>query len=437
MCSSWDAVRTRTFASCTGARRSRCCPAKKTSASCRSRRRRAGGRSSRSAAAARSKRWCAGETGVLVDESTPEAFADGIARALDHRFDAGVIRRHAEALQPRALRRRDDRGHRRHRGAGCVVNRHNRLLVTFHVLSDAHARRDRVHHRLRAAVPQRLISGLIPITKGMPPLQQYINVLPFIAVARAARLPAPGAVPPAARPLARRRLLRRLRRQHPRGRVRHRRDVVRADLLRDRPRRGSAARSRSRSRSGRSSWSSTSMLTFASRELVREAARAPLARRHRPQANPDCGLGRAGPPGRRQDPRAPRARLSDRRLRRRQGRRRSPRLPRPAAARHDRRGRRHREPRGDRPPLRRAAARAARPDAAADREHQPRVRRRQGGAGPAPGHRAARAPRGSRRRPGHQHQRRPAPGLQRDRQARDRHRDLQPPRSSRWPSRSG
>src|SRR6478609_7385338 len=27
-----------------------------------------------------------------------------------------------------------------------------------------------------------LISSLIPITKGMPPLQQYINVLPFIAI---------------------------------------------------------------------------------------------------------------------------------------------------------------------------------------------------------------------------------------------------------------
>jgi glycosyltransferase involved in cell wall biosynthesis len=38
----------------------------------------------------------AGETGILVDESTPEAFADGVTRALSHRFDAGAIRRHAE-----------------------------------------------------------------------------------------------------------------------------------------------------------------------------------------------------------------------------------------------------------------------------------------------------------------------------------------------------
>ncbi len=38
----------------------------------------------------------AGETGVLVDEPSPDAFAAGIADALDRRFDRGAIRRHAE-----------------------------------------------------------------------------------------------------------------------------------------------------------------------------------------------------------------------------------------------------------------------------------------------------------------------------------------------------
>jgi glycosyltransferase involved in cell wall biosynthesis len=38
----------------------------------------------------------AGETGVLVDEATPEAFAAGIAEALTRRFDPEGIRRHAE-----------------------------------------------------------------------------------------------------------------------------------------------------------------------------------------------------------------------------------------------------------------------------------------------------------------------------------------------------
>jgi glycosyltransferase involved in cell wall biosynthesis len=37
-----------------------------------------------------------GETGVLVDEPTPDAFAQGIRRALDCPFDATRIRRHAE-----------------------------------------------------------------------------------------------------------------------------------------------------------------------------------------------------------------------------------------------------------------------------------------------------------------------------------------------------
>ena len=35
------------------------------------------------------------ETGLLVDEPTPAAFADAVRRAIDHRFDPAVIRRHA------------------------------------------------------------------------------------------------------------------------------------------------------------------------------------------------------------------------------------------------------------------------------------------------------------------------------------------------------
>jgi glycosyltransferase involved in cell wall biosynthesis len=37
-----------------------------------------------------------GETGILVAESTATAFADGIRRAIDRRFDPALIRRHAE-----------------------------------------------------------------------------------------------------------------------------------------------------------------------------------------------------------------------------------------------------------------------------------------------------------------------------------------------------
>ena len=62
-----------------------------------------------------------------------------------------------------------------------MVNRHNRLLVTFHVASDALLG---VSAFLLAYVLRfhTNVSSLIPITKGIPPLQQYVNVLPFIAV---------------------------------------------------------------------------------------------------------------------------------------------------------------------------------------------------------------------------------------------------------------
>jgi Undecaprenyl-phosphate glucose phosphotransferase len=55
--------------------------------------------------------------------------------------------------------------------------RHNRLLVAFHVVTD-------ILLGLSAfllAYALRFYSGLIPITRGLPPLHQYINLLPFVA----------------------------------------------------------------------------------------------------------------------------------------------------------------------------------------------------------------------------------------------------------------
>lgn len=56
--------------------------------------------------------------------------------------------------------------------------RHNRLLVIFHVISDAFL--GLAAFILAYAI--RFHSGLIPITRGLPPLRQYLNVLPFIAI---------------------------------------------------------------------------------------------------------------------------------------------------------------------------------------------------------------------------------------------------------------
>jgi Undecaprenyl-phosphate glucose phosphotransferase len=59
-----------------------------------------------------------------------------------------------------------------------MVKRHNRLLVAFHVATDAAL--GMVAFVLAYVI--RFESGLIPITRGYPPLEQYLNVLPFIAL---------------------------------------------------------------------------------------------------------------------------------------------------------------------------------------------------------------------------------------------------------------
>ena len=56
--------------------------------------------------------------------------------------------------------------------------RHNRLLVTFHVVSDALLGLT----AFLVAYALRFHTGLLPVPKGMPPLRQYVNVLPFILV---------------------------------------------------------------------------------------------------------------------------------------------------------------------------------------------------------------------------------------------------------------
>jgi Undecaprenyl-phosphate glucose phosphotransferase len=59
-----------------------------------------------------------------------------------------------------------------------MVKRHNRLLVAFHVATDAVL--GMVAFLVAYAV--RFDAELIPVTRGYPPLEQYLNVLPFIAI---------------------------------------------------------------------------------------------------------------------------------------------------------------------------------------------------------------------------------------------------------------
>jgi exopolysaccharide biosynthesis polyprenyl glycosylphosphotransferase len=58
-----------------------------------------------------------------------------------------------------------------------VVRRHNALLVTIYVLADAFF----ASAAFLIAFVIRFESGLVPVTKGYPPLAQYIGMLPFVA----------------------------------------------------------------------------------------------------------------------------------------------------------------------------------------------------------------------------------------------------------------
>jgi lipopolysaccharide/colanic/teichoic acid biosynthesis glycosyltransferase len=59
-----------------------------------------------------------------------------------------------------------------------MVKRHNRLLVAFYVITDALL----ASWAFILAYGIRFESGLIPVQKGYPPIDQYINVLPFVAL---------------------------------------------------------------------------------------------------------------------------------------------------------------------------------------------------------------------------------------------------------------
>jgi Undecaprenyl-phosphate glucose phosphotransferase len=59
-----------------------------------------------------------------------------------------------------------------------MVKRYNRLLVAFHVVSDSIL----ATCAFILAYLLRFESGFIPVTKGFPPFEQYLNVVPFVTV---------------------------------------------------------------------------------------------------------------------------------------------------------------------------------------------------------------------------------------------------------------
>jgi Undecaprenyl-phosphate glucose phosphotransferase len=59
-----------------------------------------------------------------------------------------------------------------------MVRRYNRLLVALYVVADAVL----AMWAFLLAYGIRFESGLIPVTRGYPPIEQYVNVLPFVAL---------------------------------------------------------------------------------------------------------------------------------------------------------------------------------------------------------------------------------------------------------------
>ncbi len=59
-----------------------------------------------------------------------------------------------------------------------MVRRYNRLLVAFYVIADALL----ASWAFLLAFGIRFESGLIPVTRGYPPIDNYLNVLPFVAL---------------------------------------------------------------------------------------------------------------------------------------------------------------------------------------------------------------------------------------------------------------
>ena len=162
----------------------RSCPAKKTSASCRV-----------------EAQACGRPVVALGRGGAAETIVDGRHGRARRRPDAGAFAdamhgarrpgvgraRHPRAtpsgFSRSALRRRDRRVCASISAEPrAMVNRHNRLLVTFHVLIGRAARRVGVHHRLRAALPHEAVTALIPVTKASRRSGSTSTILPFIAL---------------------------------------------------------------------------------------------------------------------------------------------------------------------------------------------------------------------------------------------------------------
>ena len=122
-----------------------------------------------------------GDTGVLVEEPSAEAFADGIRRIAATSFDPVHLRAQALRFAQPTLPPRDARLYRRNaqdiRRRGVMITRQTRVLVAFHVLLDGllGAFAFALAYTLR-------FETFLAAPKGQPPFTQYLVLVPFIAL---------------------------------------------------------------------------------------------------------------------------------------------------------------------------------------------------------------------------------------------------------------
>ena len=139
-----------------------------------------------------------GKTGVLVRESSSEAFADALSRVRNLDVDESALRAHAEGFSREQFLSRfqaavDAALSQRRAGssapvaaidlrrAGAMMRRYNRLLVAFYVVTDALLGMAAfvIAYLLRFETG---IANFIPVTKGQPPFGQYLNILPLLGI---------------------------------------------------------------------------------------------------------------------------------------------------------------------------------------------------------------------------------------------------------------
>ena len=122
-----------------------------------------------------------GVTGVLVQEPSAEAFAEGLARPRAQE-GSGSHSHDAERFSALRFRRisRPPLPRPGSPGGRAMMRRYNRLLALFFVATDAII--SAVSFALAYVLRFYWLAALVPVTKGLPEFEYYRKLLPFVMV---------------------------------------------------------------------------------------------------------------------------------------------------------------------------------------------------------------------------------------------------------------